>query len=216
MNKIALILSGCGQHDGSEIQETTLTLLALEQNHIKWEAFAPNIPQVQVIDHSNNKNMQETRNVLVESARLVRGKIRDLKQADVDNYDAIIIPGGLGVVTNLCDYYTKGVDFTLQDDFKKFISKASKTKIPTAFICIAPVMIPKIYSNSPRMTIGNDVKIADQMRSLGAVHIDCIAEEVVKDHENKIISTPANMVAKNIKQVYQGISKLISSLVGFI
>jgi enhancing lycopene biosynthesis protein 2 len=210
MKKIALILAGCGQQDGSEIQETVLTLLALAQENLSWDAFAPDILQTHVSNHLTKQPMPgEQRNVLTEAARLVRGKINQLTSAKINDYAGVIIPGGLGVVTNLCDYFTKGIDFTLQADVANFLQATAKAKLPTVFICIAPVMIPKIYPNKPKMTLGNDPKLAQQMTTLGAIHIACAADDIVLDETNKIISTPANMVAKNIQEVYQGIHKAI-------
>ncbi len=210
MKKVAIILAGCGQKDGSEIQETIAALLVLAQENISWDAFAPNILQANVVDHLNNVSCaSENRNVLIESARLVRGKVQDLKSANLSNYDGIIIPGGVGVITNLCNYYSMGINFTLQADFAKFIMLAAKEKIPTVFICIAPIMIPKIYPNKVQMTIGNDPTIIKQMQSLGAVHAECSAAEIVIDQENNVISTPANMVAKDLNEVYQGVRKAI-------
>ena len=212
MNKVAIILAGCGQNDGSETHETILTLLTLSQENISWDAFAPNIPQALVFDHLHRHHAKENRNVLVESARLVRGKIRPLNEASPELYDAIIIPGGFGAVSNLCNYSEKGINFTFQLDFENFIFKAAKLKKPIGFICIAPIMIPKIYPNQPKMTIGNDPDMAKQMNFLGARHINCLATEVVIDRENMIVSTPANMNAKNISEVYQGIHKLVQEL----
>jgi enhancing lycopene biosynthesis protein 2 len=211
--KIALILSGCGQRDGSEIQETVLSLLALNQANMDVDAFAPNISQEQVFDHLHNCKEEISRNVLVESARIMRGKIKPIEKVTVESYDGIVIPGGGGVISNLCNYAEKGINFTLESNFKKFIFAAVENNKPIVFICIAPVMIPKIYPNrKPKMTIGNDLELAKQMESLGGVHIVCPSTQAVVDKENKIISTPANMILSSISEVYQGICMAIEEM----
>lgn len=213
MKKFAVVLAGCGQHDGSETHEVILTLLAMDQEGIAWDAFAPDVNQHSVINHvTQSVNMAETRSVLQESARLVRGKIQPISTANAAEYDAIIFPGGLGAVTILCDWLEKKADFSFNPDVKRFIDDAVLYNKPMGFICIAPIMITKIYKGA-QFTIGNDPTIAKQINAMGCQHINCPADGVVVDEVHKIVSTPANMVAKNISAVYVGIKKLVHALV---
>lgn len=210
--RFAVILAGCGQHDGSETHEVILTLLSLEQEGVEWQAFAPDIKQACVINHLDETVCStDSRSVLQESARLVRGKIQALPLLDVNAFDAIVFPGGLGAVTNLCDWYEKKASFEFQSDVKQVIEQAKAQKMPMGFICIAPVMIPKIYPGA-QLTIGHDDSIAAQLQSMGGVHINCSADNVVIDETHRVVSTPANMVAKNINEVFVGIQKLIQAL----
>lgn len=213
MKKFAVILAGCGQHDGSETHEVILTLLSMDQEGIGWEAFAPDVKQRQVINHvTQSHNISETRSVLEESARLVRGKIKPLTEAYVAQYDAIIFPGGFGAVTNLCDWFENKSAFRFNPDVKHFIDKAVQLKKPMGFICIAPVMITKIYQDA-QFTIGNDQALAQHIHDMGCQHINCCADDVVVDETHKIVSTPANMTANHISEVYTGIKKLVQALV---
>ncbi|EKD71646.1 MAG: isoprenoid biosynthesis protein with amidotransferase-like protein [uncultured bacterium] len=213
MKKFALVLSGCGQHDGSETHEVILTLLSMAQEGVSWEAFAPDIIQDKVINHLTDQvEASEKRSVLKESARLVRGKIQSLSMANAADFDAIVFPGGLGAVSVLCNWKDQGLKFNIITEVKRFIDDAVKLKKPMGFICIAPIMIPSIYSNAS-LTIGNDATLANQIKEMGSNHINCPATEVVVDKTNKLVSTPANMVAKNIDEVYIGIKKLIKELV---
>ena len=213
MKKFAVILSGCGQHDGSETHETILTLLSMEQEQVQWEAFAPDVQQSLVIDHVTESPIEkETRSVIKESARLVRGRIKPITEAQLSDFDAVIFPGGVGAVNILCDWFEKGIDFTFNADVQAFINAAVELKKPMGFICIAPMMIPKIYK-SAKITIGNDQNLATQIHTMGGQHVDCQADEVIVDRENKIVSTPANMVANGIDEVYTGIRKLVKELV---
>ena len=159
MKKFAVVLAGCGQHDGSETHEVILTLLSMDQEGIAWDAFAPDVKQQSVINHiTESVNTSETRSALEESARLVRGKIKPITMANVTEYDAIIFPGGLGAVTTLCDWFEKKSAFSFNPDVKDFIDAAVKYNKPMGFICIAPIMITKIYEGA-QFTIGNDTAI---------------------------------------------------------
>jgi enhancing lycopene biosynthesis protein 2 len=212
MKKIALILSGCGQHDGSETHEVVLTLLSLAQEGVQWQAFAPDIQQKVVVNHLTDE-IEDTKNrsVIKESARLVRGKIKPITEANITDFDAVIFPGGFGVVSNLCNWADKGMDFEFNKEVKTLIDAAVKLKKPMGFICIAPMLVPKIYK-SAKLTIGNDASLASQIKEMGCDHVDCTATDVVVDKENKIVSTPANMVANGIDEVYVGIRKLVQEI----
>lgn len=210
--KCAIILAGCGQHDGSETHEVILTLLSLDQEGISWDAFAPDIKQSRVVNHVDETMCtSESRAVLQESARLVRGHIAPLDTLHVDDFDAIIFPGGLGAVTTLCDWLEKKSAFNFIPEVQRVIDEARSEKKPMGFICIAPVMISKIYPDA-ELTIGNDKEVAAIIESTGCKHINCAADEIVIDFKNKVVSTPANMLAPRITEVYTGIRKLVRAL----
>lgn len=214
MTKFAIVLAGCGQHDGSETHEVILTLLSMDQANVAWDAFAPDIKQSRVINHvTDSVKPDEERSVLEESARLVRGKIKPISEANLADYDAIIFPGGFGAVTTLCDWYTKKADFTINPEVKSFMDKAISLNKPMGFICIASMMITKLYPGA-RFTIGNDASIGAEIKAMGCQAVECPADDVVIDEVHKVVSTPANMVAKTINEVYLGIKKLVETLVG--
>ncbi len=73
MKKFAVVLSGCGVYDGAEIQEATLSMLAIAKQGCRYEIFAPDTKQHHVINHITGDEMEESRNVLVEAARIARG-----------------------------------------------------------------------------------------------------------------------------------------------
>lgn len=213
MRNFAIVLSGCGQHDGSETHETILTLLAMDKAGVNWQAFAPDIMNNNVINHVTNKPVpNQKREVLVEASRLVRGKIKPLSEAHVADFDAIIFPGGMGAVTVLCDWAEKKSDFSFNDEVAKLINDAKKLHKPMGFICIAPMMITKIFTNA-KFTIGNDKDLAKDIAKTGCEHIDCLASDAVVDVKNKLVSTPANMLNTSISVVAEGIDKLVKELV---
>ncbi|XXF08526.1 isoprenoid biosynthesis glyoxalase ElbB [Pseudomonas sp. D1-3] len=207
--KVAVILSGCGVYDGSEIHESVITLLRLDQRGVQVQCFAPDIDQAHVINHLNGEEMQPARNVLVESARIARGNIKDVRELRADDFDALIVPGGFGAAKNLCDFAGKGADCKVQADVlaaaQSFVSAAK----PVGLICIAPAMAARIFGTGVTCTIGNDAETAAALTQMGAEHVDCHVEDIVEDTERKLVTTPAYMLAKSIAEAASGINKLV-------
>jgi len=213
MKKIAIILSGCGVYDGSEIHEAVLTMLAITQQGAQYRCFAPNINQYHVVNHlTGDIEKDQSRNVLVEAARIARGDIEDINELIVDEFDALVLPGGFGAAKNLCDFAIKGENCFLQSDVLTTCQAFAQAKKPAGYICIAPAMIALVYGQGSQGTIGTDPDIAAQLTTMGLNHISCLVDDVVIDHDNKVISTPAYMLAGNINEAAQGINKLIKNL----
>lgn len=212
MKKVAVILSGCGVFDGSEIHEAVSTLLALDLANAQYVCFAPNIAQSRTINHLTQEPKSETRNALEEAARIARGKIRPITEANSAEFDAAIYPGGHGAALTLCDFGTKGVDMIIQPDVLIFAQAMKKAKKPQGFICIAPVMISKIYGAGVLHTIGNDEATKHKIELMGGKHMDCIATNAIIDSHNKVVSTPAYMLANRISEVFLGVSELVKQV----
>ena len=118
MTKVAVVLAGCGVYDGSEINEAVLTLLCLEQQGASYQCFAPDVEQMHVINHLTGEPAEgESRNVLVEAARIARGNIKGLAEAQVGEFDALVVPGGFGAAKNLSDFAVAGAAMQVQPDF---------------------------------------------------------------------------------------------------
>lgn len=210
---IAVILSGCGALDGSEIHESVLTLLALDRAELAYQCLAPNLPQTRVVNMADGKTQSHTkRNVLEESARIARGKIKDIALAKAEDYTAMIFPGGFGAALNLCNFGLNKENYSIQADVFKFAKAMVEAKKPAGFICIAPVLAPKLYPAGIQITIGNDKATAEILEKLGARHIPCAATDCVVDKVHKLVSTPAYMLAHSIKEVATGIECLVKEL----
>jgi enhancing lycopene biosynthesis protein 2 len=213
MKKIAVILSGCGVFDGSEIHEAVLTLLHIEKLGAQYQCFAPNIDQLHVINHLTGEvDEHASRNVLVESARIARGEIKDIKALDAADFDALVLPGGFGAAKNLCDFALKGADSTINLDVKNVCKQFSEHKKPAVYICIAPAIIGHIYPKGTLATIGNDADTAEQVNKLGAKHINCTVNDFIYDETAKVISTPAYMLAGSIIEANTSIENAINKL----
>jgi len=214
MSRVGVILSGCGVFDGAEIQEASALLIALAQRNIEYRCMAPDV-DLQVINHISGKPTGETRNVLVESARIARGEIDDLKNVKGTDYDAFFLPGGFGAAKNLCTFAADGADCAVNPEVQRVLEEAQNTGKPIGFICIAPALGARVFgSRGVKVTIGHDKGTADAVCKTGAVHIEQDATGIVADDDLRIASTPAYMEAKNPAEVFEGISNLVDHIVG--
>lgn len=214
MTKIAVLLAGCGRFDGSEIHESVLTLLSIQQAGAKYQCFSLDETQHHVNNHlTEERIINESRNMMIESSRIARGDILDLSSINITEYDGLIIPGGNGVASNLFTLAEDGEKFTVHPIVKKVANEFTKNSKPVGYICIAPAMIPAVYDFPVKMTIGTDVDTAKLLTKLGAIHQNCNVNEICVDNQHKIVSTPAYMLANSIVEAYSGISKLCMEVV---
>lgn len=220
MAKVGVILSGCGVFDGSEIHEAVITLLAIDRSGAEAVCMAPNMEQMHVVNHlTGDVATGEKRNVLVESARIARGKIRDIKDVKVADIDALILPGGFGAAKNLCDFAVKGAECQVHPEVARLIREIMTERKPLGAICIAPAVLARVLGTDQvahKLTIGNDEGTAQALTAMGAEHVNCPVTEVVIDKENKLVSTPAYMLAGHISEAAEGIEKAVKALVKMI
>jgi enhancing lycopene biosynthesis protein 2 len=213
MKKVAVILSGCGVYDGSEIHEAVLTMLAIEQNDASYRCFAPNIDQHHVINHLTGEVSEgEKRNVLVESARIARGDVEDLTELRVQDFDALLVPGGFGAAKNLCSFALDGENYQVNEQVLAACQAFAQADKPAGYMCIAPAMLPLIYPQGVQGTIGTDKGTAALIEAKGLVHNDCNVDDIVIDTQNKLVSTPAYMLATSMAEAASGINKLVKSV----
>ncbi|CAI1795573.1 Sigma cross-reacting protein 27A [Serratia proteamaculans] len=210
MKNVGVVLSGCGVYDGTEIHEAVLTLLALDRAGVQAVCFAPDKPQLHVINHLSGDEMPELRNVLVESARIARGKVQPLSQADASQLDALIVPGGFGAAKNLSSFASEGAECWIDKDLAKLTQQMHKANKPIGFMCIAPALLPKLLDQQVRLTIGNDPDLGEVIDAMGGEPVICPVDDIVVDVDNKVVTTPAYMLAKSIGEAASGIDKLVS------
>ncbi|MCW1247589.1 isoprenoid biosynthesis glyoxalase ElbB [Pseudomonas sp. SAICEU22] len=207
--KVAVILSGCGVYDGAEIHESVITLLRLDQRGAQVQCFAPNIAQLHVINHLTGEEMPESRNVLVESARIARGNVKDLREARAEDFDALIVPGGFGSAKNLSNFAVEGAGCTVQPDVLALTEAFAEAGKPVGLMCISPALAAKIYGPGVNCTIGTDADTAAAVTKMGGTHEECLVTDIVEDTARKLVSTPAYMLAQNISEAASGINKLV-------
>ena len=212
--KVGVVLAGCGVYDGAEIHESVVTLLALDKAGVKIICMAPDVTQMHVIDHVKGEPASgENRNVLIESARIARGEIKNMKDLTANDLDALIFPGGFGAAKNLCTFAVDGVDCNVNPEVERLVKEMHGAKKPIGFICIAPAMAAKILgSHQPKLTIGSDAGTAQAIEKMGGMHVECKVDEAAVDEVNKIVSTPAYMLGPSIAHVAKGIEKCVEEV----
>lgn len=217
--KIGVILSGCGHLDGAEIQESVLTLLAIDREGAQAVCMAPDIDQMHVINHISQEEMPGIRNVLTEASRIARGQIQDIKTVSVSDLDALILPGGYGTAKNLSDFALKGSDCRVQADVAHLLRDFLKSEKPIGVICIAPALIAKVSQdtgNKVTLTIGNNAETIAAFEKMGVTHTKSPVDEIVIDKTHKIVSTPAYMLPDRLSKIEKGISKLVHAVIEMI
>ncbi len=215
--KVGVLLSGCGVFDGSEIHEAVLTLLALDRAGAEAVCMAPDMDQLHVINHLTQEQTKEKRNVLVESARIARGKIQNLKNVKSSDLDALIMPGGFGAAKNLSNFAIQGVDARVNPEVKRLLNEMVSAGKPIGAICIAPATLTKALSDKkPQVTIGNDLNTAQAIEKMGGEHKNCTVDMIHVDENNHIVTTPAYMLGPGIKDIAVGIEKLVNKVVSMI
>ena len=217
MKKIGVVLSGCGVYDGSEIHEAVLTLLAIDRHGCEAICMAPDV-ELSVINHLTAQETGEKRGVLAESARIARGAIRTINEVTAAELDAIIFPGGFGAAKNLCDFATKGATASVNSDVARLLKEMAAAKKPIGAVCIAPALIAAVLGSeySPTVTIGSDAGTAAEIAKTGAHHQTCPVTECVVDRKNKLVTSPAYMLAQRISEVYEGIDNCVREVIHLI
>ena len=221
--KIAVLLSGSGVYDGTEIHESVCTLLALSQNNLDFICTAPNIIQHHVINHVNGEVMSEQRNSFVESARIARGDIISLCELNKAEISGIVIPGGFGAAKNLSNWAFEGPNGNVLPEVKDLILYCVKNKKPIVALCISPTLIAKSLQGTiynAKLTLGsalgssenNIAEINDAISSVGVEVINKSIKEICFDEHLKIISAPCYMMDASINDVYKNIKMAIDKL----
>jgi enhancing lycopene biosynthesis protein 2 len=215
--RVGVLLTGCGVMDGSEIHEATLTLYFLDRHGAEAVCMAPNKDQLDVVNHISGSPISEKRNVLLESARIARGKVQNVSTIKADDIDAIIIPGGYGAAKNLCTFAQDGPACRADQDVSRLLRELHRQKKPIGALCIAPALIAKLFGEySVEVTIGNDAGTASALEKMGAKHKNAAVDEVVVDSRNRIVTTPCYMIAQSIKEVGEGAEKLVTKILEMI
>ena len=209
--RFAVVLAGCGVFDGSEIHEATMTLYAIMKNQGEYEIFAPDITQHHVINHISGDEMKETRNVLIESARIARGKIRSLNEFRAEDFDAVIFPGGFGVAKNLSGFAFDGPDCQINPEVERTVKDMVNSGKPVGALCISPAIMAKILDN-PVLTIGKDEGTVQALESMGATHKTTGHGEVVVDPNYKLVTSPCYMLDANILHIAEGADAVVKEI----
>jgi enhancing lycopene biosynthesis protein 2 len=213
--RFAVILAGCGNKDGAEIHESVLTLLNIDRAGHQYQCFAPDVPQAKVINFLTNEAMKEKRNVLLESARIARSKIKPLSDFHQEDFDILVMPGGSGVAYNLCTFAVDGDRMTVLPQVESAVRAMHRKAKPIGALCISPVIIAHVLKEVS-VTFGKDEKINAIFQRSGTKTTNTDARSIVIDLDNKIVTTPCYMLDSRISEVGEGIEKLIQQLIKMV
>ncbi len=211
----AVVLSGCGVYDGAEIHEAVLTLLAIDRAGGTYQCFAPDVAQMHVVNHVTGQATDETRNVLVESARIARGAIKPLSGFDAAQFDVVIFPGGFGAAKNLCSFAVDGPDCTVNPDVERAVKAMRAAGKPIGALCIAPAILARVLGDVS-LTIGTDAGTASALEQMGAKHVNKTHGQVVVDEAARVVTTPCYMLDSTIGQIADGAEAAVQALIGLV
>lgn len=215
MKRFAVILCGCGSLDGSEIHESVMTLLAIDQSGSSYTVFAPNDDQYQVVNHITKQPTHQRRNMMEEAARISRGEILDIKEYNPANFDALIFPGGNGSAKNLFTYGLDGLQMSVRPDVEKVILDTYHARKPIGALCIAPVLIAKVLPGVT-LTVGKLPNVIEDVKVLGAVHQITNQTEVAIDKDHLVFTSPCYMLQASIKEIATSADNLIKEILKYI
>lgn len=225
--KIGLLLSGCGVYDGAEIQETVLAMLAIQEQGAEYFCISVNKNQHHVINHLTGEEMPEVRNMMTEAARISRGQITEISDVSLEDYDAIVIPGGFGSAKNFTSWAFEGPKGTILPEIKEFLRIAVENKKPIAALCVSPVIMAKALEGSPfqpEMTIGSDKESSPYsitdftagLESTGTITSMKTVAEIQIDTKNKIVTAPCYMMDATIIEIRKNIEEAIKATIHLV
>lgn len=224
MKKIAVVLSGCGNRDGSELQETLALFLAFDRRGWQYQCFAPE-GAFEVVSHIDSHLSDddeeegtlvdvEQRDVFEESARVCRGNLLPIDAYRPSDFDALAFPGGMGAARNISTYAFDGPRMELVDSVHDAILDTYRAHKPIVAMCIAPMLLARALGRyGIRLTLGTTDNTAAQVaRQLGCSTDACGPVAVCADDEHRILTTPAYMAATRISEIFDGAEAMVSIL----
>ena len=210
-------------YDGAEIHEAVMTLLSIEEIGAQAICIAVDKDQYHVVNHTNGEEMNESRNMLVEAARIARGDIHNINSIDPVDIDALVIPGGFGSAKNLTNWAFNGPDGDILPEVKLLLINMMNVGKPIAALCVSPVVLAKALEGSdikPTLTIGTDKEespydiagFTGGLEKTGMATEMKSVREISVDRENKIVTAPCYMMDANILDIRKNVRSAIEAL----
>jgi enhancing lycopene biosynthesis protein 2 len=227
--RVAVILSGCGHRDGSDVAETMLAFLMLDRAGAKVICAAPDAEQREVVDHLMDAaasaiatptaaaTSSVPRNARVEAARLAPGEVLPLAALDPNRLEGLFIPSGRGVATLLSDYAEKGALCAVDPDLARVMKALLAAKKPMGFVGLAAVLAARVLGPvaGVRLTLGSKAVVAAKHAAvMGADVRPGAIDDVIADERARVYSTPGlEAEGARLAQVAKAIEKLARALV---
>jgi enhancing lycopene biosynthesis protein 2 len=222
--KIGVLLSGCGVYDGSEIQEAVSVLIALDELGVNAVCMAPVMDQHHVVNHTDGEDMDHSRDVLTESARIARGEIANVADVKAEDLDGLVIPGGFGVAKNLCTWAFDGPEANVNHDVARLVGDVFTAGKPIAALCVAPVLVAKVLQGlgqTAEMTLGSPegespydiAAFHSGIESIGMTAAACPLGEIHVDQARKLVTSPCYMMKATPAGILEGVRKACAKVV---
>lgn len=217
MARVAVVLSGCGVFDGSEIHEAVSVLIHLSRHGAEVRCFAPDV-EAPAVNHLTQKPETHPRNVLVESARIARGKAHPLSNLHASDFDAVVFPGGFGAAKNLCDFASRGASCVVERDVERVVKEFHDAGKPVGMCCIAPVIAARVLGKGNggpgvRVTLGDDTGAGSAVAAMGSVAVEKGVTEACVDERERVVTAPAYMYGSApVHAVYEGIGAMVDGM----
>lgn len=221
--KIGVLLSGNGVYDGAEIHEAVLTLLAIEE--MGWSSVCISIdrPQHHVINHITGEPMDESRNMLVEAARIARGNIQNITEIQPADIDALVIPGGFGSAKNFSSWAFEGPAGSILPEVKLLLVNLVNVGKPIVALCVSPVVVALALQGSgihAQLSLGStqepspyDITAFNAgLSQTGAHTAEKTIREVLVDPHNRIVCAPCYMMNATLSEVRGNIVQALNAL----
>ena len=201
---VAVVISGCGVFDGAEITETVLLNTHLAKNGCEVQFFAPDQQQHHVINHITGEEMEEQRNVLVEAARIARGKVLPLSELNPDKFAGLAFPGGFGAAKTFSKFAFDGPEGEIDGVVKEKITAFHGLGKPILSLCITPVLLAKSIPGL-KLTLGEGQGEQDALKAMGAEPAACPTKSHLVDTEHRVVTSPCYMHDATILEIDAGI-----------
>ena len=223
MLKIGVLFSGCGVYDGAEIQEAVLAMLEIDRMGAEAVCIGIDAPQHHVVNHLNGEEMTESRNMMVEAARIARGNMIAIQEVVPADLDALVIPGGFGSAKNFTTWAFDGPNASIRPDVKLLLVNLVNIGKPIVALCVSPIVLAKAFEGSAihaSMTIGSKHAASPYeiagfeagLQQTGAETADCSLGSVHIDQENKLITAPCYMMEARISEIHANIQAAFQAL----
>ncbi|ART63789.1 isoprenoid biosynthesis glyoxalase ElbB [Kushneria marisflavi] len=208
--RVAVVISGCGWLDGTDVQEMTMVLLRLDQLGLEWSCFAPDVVQHHVIDHTSGEPMDSVnRHAMVESCRMVHERIYPLDKLQAKEFGAVIIPGGHGAINQLSDFAVSGSSMQVLEQLVGQLYEFHESRKPIALVGMAALLVPRLFEQAIPVTLGQSAELSGTISAMGGLHKSAGVGEIVVDIEHRVLTTPGWLMGKRPSDVAQGIFKLV-------
>ncbi len=217
-----MVLAGCGTEDGTAVDEAIITFLSLEKAGVEIFCVALDKDQYEVFNHQTRKSaeLEQKRNQLTESARLLNGSVSEIEDVCEDDLDLLLIPGGKGVLNSLSTFEDEEEQFRVNNGLQRLLVNCFKKRKPLGAagegVFILAKSLENVAANLMVTASGNPSRRLSVVEKLAIDHVPCEEGEVCVDKTNRIVTAPLLSRFKNLAEKKVNIEKLVEKLLEMV